>query len=331
MIEQAKIKRVADHVVEIEWIGEEPNQVVSIFCGDSPESIDHQAPLVAVKSKNRIQVAVPENRKRLYYKLKPDHGKSLIIAERRVHMEGAVNFRDLGGYRTGDGRSVKWGRVFRSDNLSRLTAKDLIFLKTLNLRLVCDLRTKNETKTAPDRLPDGEIEYLNLPVDHDSFDFQVGLKKMKEGDDSWLTDEFMIKGYIRNIEEFPGVWGTLFTKSTHSANLPLLFHCTGGKDRAGTCAALILLTLGVPEETVIYDHQLSNVYIADIMDKVNARVRSYGLDPEKLKPYFSAPREAIIALLDYINNRYGSARNYLTRKAGIDDKVIADLKEELLD
>ena len=100
-----------------------------------------------------------------------------MVAQRRILLQDAVNFRDMGGYRARDGHSVKWGQVFRSDNLSRLTDQDLMTLKPLNLKLVCDLRTKNEAKKSPDRLPDGGVEYLNLPVNHDQFDFQVGLKR----------------------------------------------------------------------------------------------------------------------------------------------------------
>jgi protein-tyrosine phosphatase len=254
-----------------------------------------------------------------------------MVTERRVSLKGAVNFRDLGGYRSEDGRLIKWGQVFRSDNLSRLTDEDLTRVKSLNLRLVCDLRTENETKKSPDRLPDNEVGYLNLPVNHDSFDFQIGLKKMREGDDSWLTNEFMIEGYIRNVEEAPEVWGVVLKRLADPDSRPLLFHCTGGKDRAGTCAALILLALGVPEETVIEDHQLSNIYIADIMDQINARISAYGLDPKKLKPYFSAPKEAIMALLDHLKKQYGSAHDYLSLRAGIDQGVISALKQELLE
>ena len=330
MIKQAEIKRNKKNMIEIQWVTERENQTISIFSGESPETINHESPLAVVKNKNLFQFPAPESGDRLYFELKPDHGRGLILAERRVPLQGAVNFRDLGGYRAEDGRSIKWGRIFRSDNLSRLTDRDIATLKSLNLKLVCDLRTENEAQKSPDRLPEGKIEYLNLPVNHDRFDFQVGLKKMKAGDDSWMTKEFMIDGYIQNLDEFPEVWATLFKKLVEPESRPLLFHCTGGKDRAGTCAALILLVLGVPEKTVIHDHQLSNIFIADIMDDINARIRNYGIDPEKLKSYFSAPREAIMALLDHLNKQYGSARNYLIKKAGLDKGVLSVLQEQLL-
>jgi protein-tyrosine phosphatase len=141
----------------------------------------------------------------------------------------------------------------------------------------------------------------------------------------------MVSGYIMNIEEFPHTWGTVFKRIIEKKSRPFVFHCTGGKDRAGTCAALILLALGVPEETVIYDHQLSNIFIAGLLKGIYKRLESYGVDPEKLKPYFTAPRECIVALIEHIRSTYGSAAKYLTDRADIDANTLDVLKEELLE
>ena len=77
-----------------------------------------------------------------------------VAAERLVPLEGTLNFRDLGGYRTADGRQVRWGRVFRSDALGTLTDADLTYLEHLGVRLVCDFRDDLETQRAPSRVPD---------------------------------------------------------------------------------------------------------------------------------------------------------------------------------
>ena len=74
------------------------------------------------------------------------------------------------------------------------------------------------------------------------------VERIKKGDDSWLTEDFMLSGYIHNLDEFAHIWGEVIRRLIEPENRPLLFHCTGGKDRAGTCAALILLALGVPEK-----------------------------------------------------------------------------------
>lgn len=255
-----------------------------------------------------------------------------MVSERRVDLEGAVNFRDLGGYETIDGRRIRWGRVFRSDSLSKLTEKDRLRVEHLGLRLVIDFRTPNEVKQSPDRLPESRsLSYLNLPITHGEFDFVGAVERIKKGDDTWLTPGFMVSGYIQNVDEFPHIWGEVIRRLTRAENRPLLFHCTGGKDRAGTCAALILLALGVPDETVIEDHQLSNRLIADLIQKVYKRIATYGVDPQKLSPYFTAPRECIVSLLGHLREIYGSPEGYLKTAAGLTDEILALLKEELLE
>ncbi|MGD9373712.1 MAG: tyrosine-protein phosphatase, partial [Desulfobacterales bacterium] len=247
-------------------------------------------------------------------------------------LEGSVNFRDLGGYRTLDGRRLRWGQVFRSDNLGRLTDRDIKILRRMGIRQVCDFRTPAEVKKMPDRFPEtNEGAYVHLPIKYGEYDPANTFERIKNGDVDWLTEEFMIKGYLRNVDRFTALWSTFFRIMVVSRNRPLVFHCTGGKDRAGVCAALILLTLGVAEETVIEDHGLSNIYIADVLKRIYAQIKSYGVDPAKVAPYFTAPRSAIIALVEHIRKTYGSAEDYLINQAGIEVKVINQLREDLLE
>lgn len=252
--------------------------------------------------------------------------------DRRVHMEGAVNFRDIGGYRTADGREVRQGLVYRSDGLSRLTPVDHETLRRIGLRGVFDFRTPAEVAASPDNLPaDAGIAYMNLPVRHGAIDFTVAMKRLKKGDVSWLTPDFMVDGYIRDLEEYPDVWGRVVHYLADAADgHATLFHCTGGKDRTGTCAALILLALGVDEGTVVLDHQLSNDYIAHLLPDIYRLIASYGVDPDLLVPYFTAPREGIETVLNHIRDVYGSAAEYLSERAGVKKQTQELLKEKLL-
>ena len=252
------VDRVDKDTVEITWTTGADDLGVSIYAGDSPETIDRSSPVTRVNGGTRAKVSGLDPAIRPYFEVTPDGGPGVITAERRVPLEGSFNFRDLGGYETSDGRRVKWGRVFRSDHLARLTDNDLVLLENMGLRLVCDFRTPAETEKARDRLPqDGSIEYLHLPVIHGEFDPAMAMARMKQGDISWLTQDFMVNRYKRKIDDFPDIWGTVLNRLADPENRPLVFHCTAGKDRAGACAALTLLALGVPEETVIYDHGLS--------------------------------------------------------------------------
>jgi protein-tyrosine phosphatase len=157
------------------------------------------------------------------------------------------------------------------------------------------------------------------------------MESLQKGDISWLTEDFIIKRYIQKIDEFPKVWGEILEMIADPDNRPLVFHCTAGKDRAGACAALILLALGVPEDTVIHDHGLSNIYIADALKMINERIKALGIDPEEVAPYFTAPRNAIVALVDHIRETYGSAADYMRDRAGISKDTLNNLKQQLLE
>lgn len=92
---------------------------------------------------------------RQWFRLVPDEGDPLTLADRSLHLEGAANFRDVGGYRTADGRWVKMGVLYRADALHKLTDADLAKLRRLGIRTDFDLRTPGERAKAPDRVPAG--------------------------------------------------------------------------------------------------------------------------------------------------------------------------------
>jgi protein-tyrosine phosphatase len=251
--------------------------------------------------------------------------------KRHVPFEGAPNFRDLGGYEASDGRHVKNGLVFRSGHLSNLTNGDHGLLKKLGIKLVCDFRNTSDTLKEPDKLPsDGSVKYLHLPVTHGIFDTSVVTEMINNGDTKFLDDRYMIDGYKRNLDAFADVWGRVINCLADPAHRPLVFHCAVGKDRAGTCAAIVLLALNVPDEMIIFDYELSDHFLADWVKSVHRRMNSSRIDPDKLAPFLFARRIYIQALLDYIRSCYGSVENYLTKKAGVKQETINRLREELL-
>ena len=324
--------RTGDDSVEISWNFNEKSGEFAVFMGKSPDHIDRQIPVSVSPANYSAKISGLDPHSRYYFEVSLNKGPKVIISDRRVPLEGSVNFRDLGGYETSDGRRVKWGQVYRSDNLGRLTDRDVAFVQQMGVRMVCDFRTQAEAQKLPDRyLQSDQNRYLHLPIQHGKFDPADTFERIKNGDIEWMTEEFMIKGYIKNIDHFASVWSTFFNRLADSSNRPLVFHCTGGKDRAGICAALILLSLGVPAETVIYDHGLSNLYIAAVLEKIYDRIRSHGVDPKLVAPYFTAPNNAIVAAVNHIRQTWGSAANYLINKAGVDEKIIEKLKADLLE
>jgi protein-tyrosine phosphatase len=319
-------------IFTIHWKSKAKDIGVEVFVGDSPRTINREASIASVKGKTSVKIDGLDPDARHYFEVVSEGGWSIIAAERNQPFKGVINFRDLGGYETADGRRLKWGEVFRSGHLARVSEEDKRLIQRMGIKVVCDFRTPAETEAQPDWLPeDGSTTYLQYPIVHGEFDPAAAMESMQKGDISWLTKDFMIKRYIQKIDDFPQVWGEILNRLADFDNRPLVFHCTAGKDRAGACAALILLALGVPEDTVIYDHGLSNVYIADALEKINERVRAMGVDPEKVAPYFTAPRSAIVAFVDHIRKSYGSASEYLLTRAGVNKKTLELLKKELLD
>jgi len=328
----ASVDRIGKDAVRLSWKTHLKDLQVLIYHGDSPETIDHNKPFCRIGGKIAVEFSGLNPEKPHYFEITTDKNAGIIIGERRVPLEGTFNFRDLGGYEAIDGRRVKWGKVFRSDHLSRLTDGDIAFLQWMKIQCVCDFRTSAEAHKRPDRFPgDGPGAHLHLPIDNLKFDPTALFEKLKRGDTSWLTREFLIDGYIKNIDNFATVWGEVFRRLADTAQLPLVFHCTGGKDRAGTCAALILLALGVPESTVLYDHGLSNIFIADVLNKIYTQFDSYGIEREKIAPYFTAPPYCIEALLAHLHEKYGSAIDYLKSKAGVTEEMFGRIRQELLE
>ena len=327
----ASVERVDKDTVRISWETDREDLQVSIYHGESPETMQRKAPLYRIKGQTAVEISGLNSDMPHYFEIVPYKGSPRVISERRLPLQGAANFRDLGGYETTTGQRVRWGRVFRSDHLSNLTARDIDFLKRIKLRCVCDFRTSTEARRRPDRFPgDGPGEHVHLPTDNLKSDPTDLFKKLERGDTSWLTKEFLIEGYILNIEKFAPVWAEVFKRLADPAHLPLVFHCTGGKDRAGTCAALILLALGVSEKTVIYDHGLSNIYIRDVVKGIYAKFDAAGIDRKKISPYFSAPRYCIDALLAHLREKYGSPVAYLKSKAGVTEEMLKKIRGHLL-
>ena len=252
--------------------------------------------------------------------------------ERQIVLDGAANFRDIGGYPTSQHKRVKWRKVFRSGNLASLTDKDHRILAEIGIQSVCDFRSTEEIARQPNRLPDKNTpRCLHLPIVNKTMEPTEAVARTMKGDLSWYTPDFMVNAYIEKIEAFHDIWYLFFKYLCQRSFRPLLFHCTAGKDRTGVCAALILLTLGVSEKWVIHDHALSNIYNAKQTQTIKDNLKKIGVDPEKLIDYLTAPKTAIVATIEHINKKYGSARDYLVNKANVKAVWIEQLEEDLLE
>ena len=259
---------------------------------------------------------------------------------RHVPLEGAVNVRDIGGYRVTYGREVRRGRLFRGDSLSQLTAPDLERLDQLGLRTVIDFRTPGEILlSGPDRLPYGP-ELIQLPVsggdlgsvyeiiasgDHELQRWQLGDGRaasfMVEINRAFVAD-------ARQREAF----GAALRLMCAPGRLPLLYHCTSGKDRSGWMTAIVLTALGVPRELVLRDYLLSNDFHRTGYQKLRFDLVKTGIvaDPELLRPILEQSATYLGAAFEEADRRYSSFEEFLTRGLEVTSALLAELRRAML-
>jgi protein-tyrosine phosphatase len=146
-----EVHRIDQAQIEIRWEMKGQTGLVSIYEGSTPDRIDTDAPVAQVPCES-VVLRRPEEEGRRYYKVVPQAGSGKIVAERLVPFEQIRNFRDLGGYDTANGRTVRWGMVYRSGELSQPTETDLAHLSDMGMRAVFDLRSPAVVRERPDRL-----------------------------------------------------------------------------------------------------------------------------------------------------------------------------------
>jgi protein-tyrosine phosphatase len=247
-------------------------------------------------------------------------------AQRHVILKGATNFRDLGGYETADGHHVKWGELYRSADISKLTDSDLAVLKAKNITYDVDLRGHQEAATAPDRINPG-TDYILLPAGSDGMNWTKILTHIKgNGGDSLMI------AYYSNTDSLALRYKPFFEKLLAlPPGQALVFHCTAGKDRTGIGSALLLYTLGVPYETIVSDYLASNYYRKDLNTQMSAQMQKYHIDPEVAKSMMGVKKADLDATFAAINKRYGSIDAYMRTQIGLDDDKIATLKKKFLE
>ena len=325
------LQRIDSTSIRISWqkLPELPDAAIS--WANSPEPEAEPSGSTQISGRTWVDIADLDPNTRYYFQLTANGQPLARIAERLVPFEGTFNFRDLGGYPTSNGRRVRWGRIFRSDNLTNLTPRDHQLFTRMQIAVVCDFRSRAERERSPNKLPrDLPIEDMHLPMFLGSLDAVEAMERIKQNDLEWLTPEYMLDGYIKNLEESADKWAAVF-KRLLEPEPRLVFHCSAGKDRTGICAAFILLALGVPEKAVMKDHALSNEYLQAFLPKVYSYFDSLGLNTQRITPYLTAPREAMRAVLDRIRIQYGGIETYLDHKVGIREEHIRVLRETLLE
>jgi protein-tyrosine phosphatase len=309
---------------------------VKIFAGTDPTGAGDLQPILKTSS-TTVSVHAGKPGERVYFFLKPDHGEQREVSIRRLPLVGSPNFRDLGGYETSDGRFVQWGKIYRSGVLSYLTPADLTYLSQLGVRVVCDFRTEQENQAAAEKwVSDAAVERINLPIGNDAgghtlTSMQNLLAKNPTPAElrAWMTDTYRDFAF-RAAPEYAKVFVQL--KEDH---LPLLYHCSAGKDRTGVFSALLLVTLGVPEDTVLADYALTTSYVRE-NSEANRKMMAGAvpaisrLTPEQRDVLMAADPAYLRSTLRAIDAKYGSFDNYRRQALGVSDSDLETLRSRLL-
>lgn len=242
-----------------------------------------------------------------------------------VPIKNGINFRDLGGIKTSDGRQIRAGMLYRSGEFSRLNDDEKDFLSDeLNLHYVLDYRDQHEIDRHPDNLWNNS-QYINIPANPLSDEFTASLTS-EQGKDIFVLKkyspfDFMVKLY--QLLPFNNLAYKKLTSLLLNANgRPLVQHCAVGKDRTGIGVALTLFALGVSEEIVMQDYLLTERYLNDYREAVLSENKSK-LSPEKLEKHkviFAAKKEFLTAAIDEIKKRYDTIDNWLAKEYQLDDK-----------
>lgn len=246
-------------------------------------------------------------------------------------IDGGMNFRDLGGYRTADGRTVKSGVVYRSAELSHVTPEGFEQLKSLGIRSNVDLRSTDERKAEPIQWPAAmgvTVHQTDYPMDMAPFMalFSKGTATAEE------TRALMTNFYKDVPFTFAPQYATL-VRQVIDDGAPVVFNCSAGKDRTGVAAALILTLVGVPRETVTRDYMLSNTYYRPLAkpaaeDPATAMLRR--LQPDVVQALMGVDARYLDAAFAAIEAREGGWERYVEQDLGLTPADLARLRAMLL-
>lgn len=295
-----------------------------LYAGPTPSQINWEEKLAIWKGKDSL-LAVPFQ-PRTFWGLVSSTEDTLIATEREIPFAKAKNFRDLGGIPTSNGKRVKWGLIYRSGKLDKLSQLDQAQLLNLGMKTVVDFRSDQEVEEEPDKLPAG-IQYERVVIGIDqAIDRDKLLDSLKT-----MTPEQAGNLLVEANKLFAGSsakdYRPFIQLVSNPEQLPLVYHCTAGKDRTGFATALILSALGVDRETIMQDFLMSNYYRRGYKNFRMNFVWLVGLDREVLSPLMEVRQSYLEAAFHTIDSLYGDTDTFLESVYGLNDSIRQEWKD----
>ncbi len=259
---------------------------------------------------------------------------------RTIALAGQANFRDMGGYRTADGRRVKWRCLYRSGELAGLTDDDLETLADLGIRTVVDLRGVGEASANGTGRFTAETNLRSIAIEPSDVITPLG-PAFEAGDFSLVPEDLLQEINREYVSDWAGQLGSLLRVAADADARPLVFHCTHGKDRTGIAAAMLLSVFGVPWDTVVDDYLLSNTHrteeaeagLSSLRDAAaNQRdIPSHEVDTTNIRGLYYVHESYLQAAYDEIIARHGSIDAFIREGMGLTDMDRDLLRRELLE
>lgn len=330
----AMAERLADGTgYRLSWQSADAGQVKVYVGTDAAGTIEGTA-IATGPTSGSIVVPHAGVSPRPYFTLVPEKGAPLVVSDRGLHLTSVPNWRDIGGYRTTDGRWVAMGKIYRADQLDSVSDADLARIADLNTSLVIDLRTESERAREPDRLPpNARALVLDVSADDSKAmggDMREALAAIASG-----KGAEMLTAANREFVSLPSAqkaYTAMLRELLNEDKGATVYHCTAGKDRTGWATAIILSALGVSRETVMNDYLLSNDYLKEKNKKIEETFlkTDASFDVAYLRPVVTVRREYLQAAFDEVDAKYGSMDAYIREALGFTDADIEALKAKYL-
>jgi protein-tyrosine phosphatase len=242
-----------------------------------------------------------------------------------IPLQSASNLRDLGGWPTADGRAVRTGLVFRAPALRGLNPEDAAAIQALGLRTVCDFRGAREHQRRPVEIAGAASHSLPIePLIGAGLGDIAHTAEVAGHDRAADMLAALSRAYTAYALDYAGQYRALFDHMLRDDGLPLLMHCTAGKDRTGFGAALVLTALGVGWDHVMQDYLATNL----LWKRESA---SDFVMPESAKDVLLTAHAALLTTaFDSIRAAHGSLDAYLAGPLGLDASARARLVDRLV-
>ena len=323
-------------------------QEVTVYLMVSPDA--QPSDLLIQTNQDEFTIEINVGERRPYFYIQADE-TSYIVGERTLPVEGMNNFRDMGGYETTDGHTVKWGKLYRSDHIHNATEKGVAYLNTLDIHTIVDYRSDVEISKYPNKTLNPEPRTVHLDPAAHAAELAAQFQSSKENEDINLINKIIeqqkagtlvdqadvvLTQYrtFANKEESKKAFAEMLRVVAQPDAPAVVQHCRGGKDRTGFGAMLVLGTLGVRKEDILEDYLLT----AKNREERN-RIKMEGYKKltddqsvlDHLYSFIDTKSAFLEASIDTIIDSYGSIENYVISELEITQEMIDTMKELYLE